>query len=139
MTSIGYSRSTTTAHDFAGLVPITSELTRPYQKNRVAGLWTAMMARDAAPRPHPNEPRRATELPEAVTIADASRLLGVSPRTIQRFIAQGYLAPFYLPGSGRPRIPLDQINVIRRNTAPPPRSPRSTRRVGGRTKRRRSR
>jgi len=137
MTPIGYPRSTTTLRDIDCRLPITSELTRPYGKNRVAGLWNALMARDAPTRPKLDEPRRATDLPEAVTIADAARLLGVSARTIQRFIVQGYLAPFYLPGSGRPRIPLDQINVIRRNTEPPPRTPRSAKRVGGRMRRRR--
>lgn len=132
-------RICTTARDFDSGLPITSELTRPYHKNRVAGWRHAMTARDSRARPVQDEPRRATDLPEAVTIADAARLLGVSARTIQRFIVQGYLAPFYLPGSGRPRIPLDQINVIRRQTVPPPRSPRSTKRAGGRAGSRRRR
>lgn len=57
--------------------------------------------------------------PEAVTMADAGRLLGVSVRTIQRFIARGFLRPFYLPGSGRPRVPLDQLVKLRANATKP--------------------
>lgn len=65
--------------------------------------------------------KRPTLPPEAVTMADAGRLLGVSVRTVQRFIARGYLKPFYLPGSGRPRIPLDQLVRLRANTTRPKR------------------
>lgn len=67
-------------------------------------------------------PRHPEELADAVAMADAARLLGVSPRTIQRFIAAGHLQPFYLPGSGRPRIPLDQILAIRRQCTRPKRN-----------------
>ena len=63
-------------------------------------------------------PCRAWDLPEAVTIADAARLLGVSYRTVQKLIKNRHLRPFYLPDSARPRIPIDQINAIRRVTDP---------------------
>ena len=79
------------------------------------------------------DPRRADDVCDAITQEDAARLLGVSVRTIQRYIARGDLQPFYLP-SGRPRIPLDQVNGIRRQTArrhDPAAVARARRRFGG--------
>ena len=97
------------------------------------GLWLTGAARDTGvvrekqprarragtppPAPvDPADPRAAAELAEAITLAEAARLLGISTRTIHRLIAAGHLQPFYLPHSGRPRLPLDQINRIRRQT-----------------------
>ncbi|MCI0341063.1 MAG: helix-turn-helix domain-containing protein [Planctomycetales bacterium] len=76
---------------------------------------TVTFVRDA---PVPDPPRHSEDLSDAVTIADAARLLGVSTRTVYRIIERKSLVPFYLPGSGRPRIPLDQIVAIRKQTNP---------------------
>jgi len=59
------------------------------------------------------------DLADAVPISEVARLMGVSPRTVQRWIAAGYLEPFYLPGSGRPRIPLDQVVALRKQRERP--------------------
>lgn len=67
-------------------------------------------------RAAPAVPLRPSQIADAIRISDAARLLGVSARTIHRMIAGGFLVPFYLPHSGRPRIPLNQINEIRRQT-----------------------
>ena len=88
----------------------------------IAGWGGAAVAGPASPPGEavkkPREPRRAADLAEAVTMADAARLLGVGVRTVQRYAAKGWLEVFYLP-SGRPRVPLSGINAIRRNTTPP--------------------
>ena len=70
----------------------------------------------------PRRPR-PEDLAYAVPIAEAARLLGVSPRTVQRLVVAGHLRPFYLPHSGRPRLPLDQVLALRRMTTPPARAP----------------
>jgi len=62
---------------------------------------------------------RLQDLADAVPISEVARLMGVSPRTVQRWIAEGYLEPFYLPGSGRPRIPLDQVVALRKQRERP--------------------
>lgn len=73
------------------------------------------------------QPRRLGDLADAVSLQDAARLLGVSVRTVYRIIARGFLTPFFLPHSGRPRITLDQIVRLRKQTdvsKAPARSPR---------------
>jgi len=62
-------------------------------------------------------PRRAADLSDAVSLSEAARLLGVTVRTVQNYVRRGLLAPFYLPGSGRPRIPLADVNALRRRAA----------------------
>lgn len=61
-------------------------------------------------------PKHASELADAVTYRDAASLLGISVRTICRLVERGHIRPFYLPGSARPRIPLDQVVSIRKQT-----------------------
>jgi predicted site-specific integrase-resolvase len=48
-----------------------------------------------------------------------NRATSLMARTVQRWIAEGYLEPFYLPGSGRPRIPLDQVVALRKQKERP--------------------
>jgi excisionase family DNA binding protein len=62
---------------------------------------------------------RLQDLADAAPISEVARLMGVSSRTGQRWIADGYLEPFYLPGSGRPRIPLDQVVALRKQKERP--------------------
>jgi len=62
---------------------------------------------------------RLQDLADAVPISEVARLVGVSPRTVQRWIAEGYLEPFHLPGSGHPRIPLDQVVALRKQRERP--------------------
>ncbi|MCI0342777.1 MAG: helix-turn-helix domain-containing protein [Planctomycetales bacterium] len=57
-------------------------------------------------------PPRPEDLAYAVTLGEAARLLGVSLRTIYRYVEAGALRPFYLP-SGRPRLTLDEVIRIR--------------------------
>lgn len=87
------------------------------------------------------DPKHPGDLADAVAFQDAARLLGVSVRTIQRLVSQGHIRPFYLPGSARPRIPLDQIVGIRkqtdRSTVPHRESPLERRRVARDAKSRR--
>ncbi|MCI0339818.1 MAG: helix-turn-helix domain-containing protein [Planctomycetales bacterium] len=66
-------------------------------------------------------PRRPEDLAYAVTLGEAARLLGVSGRTIYRYVEAGALKPFYLP-SGRPRLPLSEVLRIRETTERPPAS-----------------
>ncbi|MCI0343666.1 MAG: helix-turn-helix domain-containing protein [Planctomycetales bacterium] len=56
------------------------------------------------------------EVSYAVPLSEAARYLGVTVRTVQNYVARGVIAPFYLPGSGRPRIPMSEINRVRRAT-----------------------
>jgi hypothetical protein len=62
----------------------------------------------------------------ALTLTEAGALLGLSVRAVQRLIGGGYLKPFFLPASNRPRIPMDQVLAIRARTerdGPPRRLP----------------
>ncbi len=64
-------------------------------------------------------PTRASDLSDAVPFAEAARLLGISVRTLYRLVAAGHLRPFYLPGSGRPRLPLSEVLRVRSHTRRP--------------------
>jgi predicted site-specific integrase-resolvase len=52
---------------------------------------------------------------EALSRRDAAFILGVSTRTVERYVARGMLHPFVLP-SGHLRFPADQLTAIRDST-----------------------
>ena len=64
-------------------------------------------------------PLHANQIPEAVTMDDACRLLGCARATVIKLIAQGHLAPFRLSERGWRRFPIDQINALRKNPEGP--------------------
>lgn len=49
---------------------------------------------------------------EALSTRDAAFILGVSTRTIERYVVRGVLRPFTLP-TGHHRFPADQLSAIR--------------------------
>lgn len=49
---------------------------------------------------------------EALSTQDAAFILGVSTRTIERYVTRGILRPFTLP-TGHHRFPSDQLSAIR--------------------------
>lgn len=54
--------------------------------------------------------------PEILTTGEVSRLIGLSPRTVSKFIDQGALNGFRIPGSNDRRIPLkDLVEFLRKN------------------------
>jgi hypothetical protein len=81
---------------------------------------------DHARRNGAARPGRVHGVDVALTLAEAGALLGLSVRAVQRLIGRGYLRPFFLPASNRPRIPMDQVLAIRARTerdGPPRRLP----------------
>ncbi len=62
---------------------------------------------------------------EALSVADAAKVLGVSGRTVKRMIEDGELSAFRTPG-GHLRIPAEGVKAIRGETAPAAFTPASS-------------
>jgi excisionase family DNA binding protein len=48
------------------------------------------------------------------TVADAAELVGVTPRTIFRWIKAGHLRKYQAPGSNATRVNLDELHALMR-------------------------
>lgn len=60
-------------------------------------------------------PRMKFTKPLAVRVGQAARMIGASPRTIERCIAAGQLTAYFLPGAGlgaAKRIPFEQVKAL---------------------------